>query len=225
MSLPKPYFENDRATLYHGDCLEILPHLSGVDAVVADPPYGIGYRPDYGNRRLPNGGWMRRTESPAVIGDDVDFDPSPLLEYPCVLWGGDHYATRLPSTGRWLIWDKRCGVIPERCQSDCEVAWCSNSGPRRIFRHIWDGMVKDSERGQQRAHPTQKPIEVMKWCLEFVDGDCILDPFMGSGTTGVACMKLGRRFIGIEIEEKYCAIAARRIAEASEWDALLRSAQ
>jgi site-specific DNA-methyltransferase (adenine-specific)/modification methylase len=208
--------EIGNATLYHGDCLEILPRLEGVDAVITDPPYGINYRHDYARRKMPNGSWMKRTSMPAVYGDDHEFDPTPLLDFSLVLlWGANHYAHRLPHNGKWLIWDKRCQIVPPRNQADCEIAWLSKYGSARIFYHLWDGMVKDSERGETRVHPTQKPVAVMKWCIEQAGmPETILDPFMGSGTTGVACMQLGRKFIGIEIERKYFDISCKRIEEA-----------
>ncbi len=152
---------------------------------------------------------------PSVIGDDVDFDPSFLFVGKAqILWGANHYSHRLSHNGRWLIWDKRCQIIPPRNQADCELAWCSDYGAARIFYHIWDGMVKDSERGQQREHPTQKPLAVMSWCMGFYpEARIVVDPFMGSGTTLRAAKDLGRKGIGIEIEECYCEIAARRMAQ------------
>ena len=206
-----------------GDALEILPTLEAgsVDAVVTDPPYGISYRPDYGNRRLPNGGWMRRTTAPAVIGDEKPFDPKPILGVcdVAILWGANHFKARLPEGGRWLVWDKRCGKVPPRCQSDVELAWCSIDGVERIFRHLWDGFVKESERGEPRIHPTQKPVELMKWCLELLElprGAVVLDPFAGSFTTALACMQLGLGFIGIEISPEHFEAACERIKKAVE---------
>lgn len=202
------------ATLYLGDYLEILPTLPKVDAVIADPPYGIGYV--NGAINIQN---ATKFSGVAVIGDDVAFDPAPLLAFPDVcLWGANHFADRLPiRDGRWLVWDKRCGIIPERDTSDFEMAWARGSGGKadRMFRLFWDGFNKQTERGVQRDHPMQKPVDLMLWCMKFYPtAQTILDSFMGSGTTGVACMNLGRRFIGIEIEEKYFDIACERIENA-----------
>lgn len=183
------------------------------DAVISDPPYGIGFAHGGG------GGKLARSTAfahEAIIGDDRPFDPSDFLRFrTVVLWGANHFAERLPSSAGWLIWDKRDGVCSND-QADCEIAWTNKTTPARIIRHLWNGMLKASERGESRVHPTQKPIAVMEWCLRQTThhGETILDPFMGSGTTGVACAKLGRKFIGIEIEPKYFDIACRRIEAA-----------
>jgi len=199
------------ATLYLGDCREILPTLPKVDAVVTDPPYGIGYVHRGG------GGCLARSTQfggVAVVGDELPFDPAPWLGFPeVILWGANHYASRLPDATCWLTWDKRDGVCAND-QADCEHAWTNLAGPARLKRHLWNGMLKQSERGAARVHPTQKPVAVMQWAIEQTDARSILDPFMGSGTTGVAAIKLGRKFIGIEIEPKYFDIACRRIEEA-----------
>lgn len=200
------------ATLYCGDYRDILPMLD-VDAVVSDPPYGIGFAHGGGGGKL-----ARSTvfAGVAIAGDDKPFDPSDFLRFrTVVLWGANHYAERLPSSAGWLIWDKRDGVCSND-QADCEIAWTNAPMPARLMRHLWNGMLKASERGESRVHPTQKPVAVMEWCLKLVTvtGEKVLDPFMGSGTTGVACAKLGRKFIGIEIEPKYFDIACRRIEQA-----------
>ena len=200
-------------TLFLGDCRDILPTLGKVDAVIADPPYGIGFV------HSGKGGKLARSTSfggVAIVGDDVAFDPSPFLSFPkVVLWGGNHFANSLPSSSGWLIWDKRDGVCSND-QADCEIAWTNFKTPARVIRHLWNGMLKASERGEIRVHPTQKPVAVMEWCLDRASntGDTVLDPFMGSGTTGVACAKNDRKFIGIEIDEGYFDIACDRIRKA-----------
>ena len=195
------------ATLYLGDCLEILPTLGKVDAVVTDPPYGIGHK-------MTQGGNSPRNTKP-IFGDDKPFDPSPFLSWPCLMFGADHFSERLPA-GTFHVWDKNPHGAVTDAFSDAELFWTSWGGARRVFRHLWKGMCQASEKGgKQRWHPTQKPIALMEWCLGFLpDAHTILDPFMGSGTTGVACAKLGRRFIGIEIDPGYFEIACRRIDEA-----------
>jgi site-specific DNA-methyltransferase (adenine-specific) len=203
------------ATLYLCDCTQILDRIEA-DACISDPPYGINLRAAYGQgtRKYPNG--KRREPSKqytqTVIGDDKKFDPTPLLRFPTVLlWGAENYCDSLP-TGRWLVWDKRCGVIPQRTQGDCEFAWSNRKGVSRVFRHIWDGMVRDSEQGQQREHPTQKPVALMEWCIEQAGFPAVIfDPYMGSGTTGVAAMNTGKKFIGAEIDPKYFDVACDRI--------------
>jgi site-specific DNA-methyltransferase (adenine-specific) len=184
-------------------------------ALVTDPPYGIGFV------HSGKGGKLARSTQfggEAIVGDDKPFDPSPWLSFPhVILFGANHFAHRLPPSSHWLIWDKRDGVCSND-QAECEMAWTNLRGPARLTRHLWNGMLKASEKGQQRVHPTQKPIEVMRWCIEQLPDDCqtILDPFMGSGTTGVAAVNLGRKFIGIEIEEKYFSIACKRIEQATK---------
>jgi site-specific DNA-methyltransferase (adenine-specific)/modification methylase len=193
-----------------GDCREVMPGLERVDAVVTDPPYGIGYVHGADKRKFASA----HNERP-IIGDDMPFNPDPWLQWPCILWGANHFASRLPGGGQWLVWDKRDGV-GFNDQSDIEIGWIS--GPRRadrIFSHLWSGWTKASERGVPRQHPTQKPIVVMEWCLGFLpDAKTILDPFMGSGTTLVACQRLGRAGIGIERDPGYFDIACRRVEEA-----------
>jgi len=208
----KPYYSEDGCTIYHGDCREILPLLEPVDLVLTDPPYGIGFV--HGAENIPN---ATKFQGVAVIGDDQDFDPSPWLAFPsCILWGANHYCMRLPGEGRWLVWDKRDGYdCYGKDMSDVEIGWMS--GPRRadrIHRQLWGGFLREGERETPRVHPTQKPVALMKWCLSFAaEAQLILDPFMGSGTTLRAAKDLGRKAIGIEIEERYCEIAATRLAQ------------
>lgn len=193
-----------------GDCREILPTLGKVDAVVTDPPYGIAYQKGAGGRGKHT---VRNIE--AIAGDAEPFDPSPFLDSDdVILWGGNHFAARLPH-GRWLAWDKLAGMDEFDSFSDVEFAWRKGRGKDRIFSHMWKGICKASEKaqGKERWHPTQKPIALMEWCVGMTTGT-VLDPFMGSGTTGVACARLARPFIGIEIEPRYFDIACRRIEEA-----------
>lgn len=211
---------HEKYKLIQGDCLEVMKSLpaGSVDAVITDPPYGIDIMLHPKNIHVSSRACVGREYAP-VIGNDELFDPEPLLAFPKVcLWGANHFAHRLPHIGQWLIWDKRCNQQPSRNQADCEVAWCSQYGAARIYYHVWDGMIKDSERGESRVHPTQKPVALMRWCLDILkipEGATVLDPFMGSGTTGVACMQTGRRFIGIEIDPTYYAIAEKRIRDAA----------
>jgi len=197
------------ATLYHGDCLEIFPNLDKVDAVVTDPPYGIGYKASVPS----NANTVGNVNLGAIAGDDKLFDPSPWIRWPCILWGANHFAQRVPH-GRWLAWNKLGGKQPWDQFSDVEFAWQNKRAADKIFSHLWKGMCQKG-RGEKRSHPTQKPVALLEWCLTFVpEAETILDPFMGSGTTGVACANLGRKFIGIEIERKYFDIACERIEAA-----------
>jgi len=200
------------ALLIRGDCLEILPHLAGrYDAVISDPPYGIGYNPS-----SPTGSKWKNVKR--IIGDDAPFDPAPLLGHVktvCLL-GANNFANRLPNSRRWFVWDKRPGM-KSMSYSDCELAWCSTTGPARMIRVVWSGTNRGEERGEH-WHPTQKPIEVMRQIIEATtkSDDVILDPYMGSGTTGVAALRAGRNFIGVEIANRWFkAATARIVAEVS----------
>lgn len=218
----KPTWERDGVQLYLGDCLSILPTLGKVDAVVTDPPYGIGHVKGIGGHGLHN----RRNVKP-VYGDDIDFDPSPLLRFAnVVMFGADHYSQRLPH-GRWIAWDKRGEPFftNEDSFSDVEFIWHSKRGAAAICTYRWKGLacVKRGENGGRRDHPTQKPVGIMLWLLEEITaGDVVCDPFMGSGTTGVACVRTGRRFIGIEIEPKYFEIAVKRIEKEMDSQPLIK---
>lgn len=195
-------------TLYLGDCREILPTLVGIDALISDPPYGIAHVKRAGGRGKHN----RRNIAP-IAGDATPFDPTHLLKYPdVIIWGASHYAQRLPH-GRWYVWDKLGKMESYDSFSDIEIAWHNKRGAERIFRHMWKGICQDSEKDATREHPTQKPVVLMVWCIEQVTGQFICDPYMGTGTTGVAAVRKGRKFIGIEIDPKYFDIACRRISE------------
>lgn len=201
--------------LIQGDCLDVLPSLGRFDAVVTDPPYGIGHKA-HSNSALQNGKPRTKFYADAkIIADDKAFDPSPWLSFPCVMWGANHYAASLPR-GRWLVWNKLGHLQPWDTFSDVEIAWCSEAGSDRIFSLLWKGLAQGEKiGGGERFHPTMKPIGLMEWCLGFVpSAEIILDPYMGSGTTGLACVRQGRSFIGIETEERYFDIACKRIEEA-----------
>lgn len=198
------------ATLYCGDCMDILPTLSKVDAVITDPPYGIGA----GKASFKNG-----TRKNAPKYDYGDWDASaPSAELinsvvcsgnTAILWGGNYFA--LPASRCWLVWDK--GIPSTMTYAMAELAWTNMDAVVSVHKTVWIGAnAKDSD---GRLHPTQKPITVMRWCIEKSGNpQTILDPFMGSGTTGVAAIQLGRSFIGIEREPKYFEIACKRIEQA-----------
>lgn len=208
-------------TLYLGDCRNLLNALPRSDALISDPPYGIDFKWKGANRRGRASGlsWGlgRQSAEPEwsdIIGDNEAFDPSPWLKFDqIILWGGNNYP--LPPARGWLIWDKRCGSTPDN-HGDAEMAWTNLDSVIRIHRQLWRGIVRQGDENVangNKEHPTQKPLALMTWCCRMTTG-AILDPFMGSGTTGVAAVKLGRRFIGIEIEPRYYEIALRRISEA-----------
>jgi len=187
------------ATLYLGDCLEILPTLPKVDAVVTDPPYGIGIAANPVRQKHARSNWDDAPPAASLLDSIRDMAPVQ------VIWGGNYFD--LPPTQGFVIWDK---VQPEEFSlSMCEYAWTNLKKPAKMFkRHVVS---------YTKQHPTQKPLELMEFCLRYAgDPDVVLDPFMGSGTTGVACMNLGRKFIGIEIEPKYFEIACERIKAAQD---------
>lgn len=202
------------ATLYLGDCRTILPTLGKVDAVVTDPPYGINYSHSGGGKGIHSMG-TTRTQTAKIAGDAEPFDPSHLIAYRALLFGADHYLRRLPDGGMFHVWDKDPkGVLSWDSFSDAELFWTSWTRSRACFRYLWKGLCQEGQ-GERRFHPTAKPVKLMEQCIELTgDGEIICDPYMGSGTTGVACMNLGRKFIGIEIEPKYFDIACRRIEDA-----------
>jgi site-specific DNA-methyltransferase (adenine-specific)/modification methylase len=199
------------ATLILGDCRDVLPTLGRVDAVVTDPPYGIGY--DATHTKYRHG-----IDRGDLIWDREPFDPSPILALglPTVMWGGNCFASNLPDHAGWLAWVKTVRNEADIRQADMELAWTNCVRRPQTFVHLWIGAYRDSESGIRNEHPTQKPIVVMDWCIRVSvpTANTILDPFMGSGTTGVACANLNRRFIGIEIEPRYFDIACRRIEQA-----------
>lgn len=203
-------------TLYLGDCLEILPTLGKVDAVVTDPPYGIGES----GRKVRSRGTSSERVRRMTVTDYGDFDWD---EKPCspetiaqmralsdwqIIFGGNFF--ELPPTSCWLVWDK----LNTGDFADCELAWTNLPKAVRRLQFHWNGCMR-KERDIPREHPTQKPVGVMSWVLGHLPGSqSVLDPFMGSGTTGVACAHLALKFTGIEREPRYFDIACRRIEEA-----------
>lgn len=214
-----------RVTLYLGDCRDILPTLEGVDACVSDPPYGISW--DTKESRFA-GGTRERKDWEAIEGDDVEFDPRHLLHFErCVLFGYPYFAKHLP-IGNTLIWDKR-HTNGKSWLSDAEMAWSKSQYKKlgahaggygcHIFQHTWQGFVRSEP--DPKMHPTQKPVAVMAWVMEKakVPADAtVLDPYMGSGTTGIACIRTGRRFVGIEKDPAHYATALERIRRELEGD-------
>lgn len=190
-------------TLYLGDCAHVLPALGAIESVVTDPPYGIGADKKKAHSSIrDNGAWKDNGWDNGRPSSTVFYR---LLQADEVaIWGGNYFADLLPASGGWLVWRK-----PEAetgfSLADGELCWTNKEFALRI---------RTLPRRDGNVHPTQKPVEVMQWTLQFIKGLNILDPFMGSGTTGVACVKMGRRFTGIEINEEYFDIACERIRKA-----------
>ena len=184
-----------------GDCRDIIGGLE-FDAILTDPPYGIGAG------QMPLGKW-RTSKMAKGDWDATAPDLAMLPQVPSIIWGGNYFD--LPPSRAFLIWDKGAG-FKGRDFAECEMAWCSFDANARVFQH--DPLARGDYR--DKKHPTQKPIALMEWCLGFLpDARTILDPFMGSGTTLVACQKLGRQGIGIELDPDYFAIACKRVDEAT----------
>ena len=206
------------ATLYRGDCMDVLPTLPKVDAVITDPPYGIGMCKSQNNKNgkygKQNGEQHESLDWDAAIPDKPVFDLLIECAQFQVFWGANYYSQHLTNERGWIVWDKLNDGFYST--SDGELAW-TNIGQRlKFFRrsHGLDKgfMVKD---GYGNVHPTQKPVPLMAFCIENCPkAETILDPFMGSGTTGVAAVQMGRQFIGIEREPKYFDIACKRIEDA-----------
>lgn len=190
--------EDGRVVLYCADCLAVLPELTGIDAVVTDPPYGVNHKPGKGRMSKVAGG---------IIGDEAPPDLRWVAEFPAVVWGGNNFCDQLPRSTGWLVWDK---TNPETCEhSMAEVAWTNVVRTIRLHRENYSGFMRGRDGW---FHQHQKPPALMVWCLQWIaEGATVLDPFMGSGTTGIACIRTGRRFIGIEIDPHYFEVAKARI--------------
>ena len=227
MAVPVSRVEHiGRARLYLGDCLDVLPTLERFDACVTDPPYGIkqdkgfdgfdgfgGFGPPIARRQY-EGEWDQARPSADVLALVVGAGNRSII------WGGQYFADLLPAQGKWLWWDK-LQTMPTF--GDGELAWTNLKGvaPKK-FVYSNNGLMA-KEKG--REHPTQKPVQLMKWCLGFLpDAQSIIDPFMGSGTTGVAAVQMERNFIGIEKDPRYFDLACKRIEDAQRQGSLFSEA-
>lgn len=191
------------ATLYLGDCLEVLPTLAPADAMITDPPYGIGIAANPVRQKHAKQDWDNAPATPEVIQALLKAAPIQII------WGGNYFG--LPASQGFLVWDK---VQPEGLTlSMCEYAWTNLQQPAKLFRrHV---------ASYEKWHPTQKPVELMRWCLERAGMPTLtIDPMMGAGTTGVAAVGLGKQFVGIEIHEPYFNIACERIENAQRQERL-----
>jgi DNA modification methylase len=207
------------AELWLGDCRDILPTLPKVDAVITDPPYGMDWDTD--STRFTGGGYKRgdgREDWGAIAGDSEAFDPQPWLRFPrVVMFGANHYGEWLP-VGTTLVWIKKADHLFGTFLSDAELAWMKGGHGVYCYRKQFPPPSRMAENGGgEVAHPTQKPVGLMAWCMDRAKVDrgmIVLDPYMGSGSTGVAAVTTERQFIGIEREPKYFDIACRRIEDA-----------
>ena len=199
-----PYYERGGITIYHGDCREILPVQC--DVIVSDPPYAMAV----------DTGKLQRIGKPDYQWHDVEHSGGVCVELllsmnkPMVLFGANGYAHRLPPHAGWVVWDKQADGFKQG--SPAELAWTNCLRNLRMFRLNYRGFTT---RQDPKMHPMQKPLALMRWLLALPDlpAGTVLDPFMGAGTTVVAAQQSGRKAIGIEIEERYCEIAAKRLAQ------------
>lgn len=215
MSFEKVVIGN--AELYCGDCIDVMPLLPKVDAVITDPPYGIGVDRSmsaaggtkYGAAMASKRQYEAKGWDDKPIGQ-VEIDLIKQAGKVQIIFGGNYFA--LPPSRCWLVWDKRTnGEF-----ADCELAWTNMDKVVKRIEWMWNGMLRKNQETRYE-HPTQKPVGVMQWCIEQADmPETVLDPFMGSGSTGVACMNLDRCFVGIEIDRKYFDIACERIERAQQ---------
>jgi site-specific DNA-methyltransferase (adenine-specific) len=203
----KPYYEEAGIMIYHGDCRDVLPSVASADLVLTDPPYGISYVGGTGQ---------------TVTGDSEPFDPRPLLKYGrCVIWGADNFAHLLPASRGWMVWSKiqSQSMIDGRSRmssAPVELAWSNVASNPELFNHYWAGGLNfRASELWTKYHPTQKPVALMRWIVDrwTQPNDLVLDPYMGAGPVAVACKELGRRYIGVEIEERYCETAVKRLAQ------------
>ena len=209
-----PYYEQDGITIYHGDCRDGL--LGRFDLLLTDPPYGIGEA----RANNPSRGKMAIAKDYGISNwDDKTVDAismQSLVGRACsaIVFGGNYYD--FPPSKCWLVWDK---VNHGNDFADCELAWTNLDMAVRKFEYMWNGMLRTKIRSvdEHRYHPTQKPVALMEWCISLAEKkvkvDTVLDPFMGSGTTLVAAKRLGKTAVGIDREEKYCEIAAKRLSQ------------
>ena len=201
-----PYYDHGGITIYHGDCREILPTLGKFDLLLTDPPYGLGRVLQQGNRQRP-GAWGGLYEADGFDWDQQISDgllPALQQATDAVVWGGNYYP--LPPARGWLIWDK---IVRQFSSGHAELAWTTLDQPVRCFSYSHGQLANEGKR-----HPTQKPLPLMSWCLGFFpEAKTVVDPYMGSGPVAKACKDRGLQYVGIELVERYCEIAVRRLAQ------------
>lgn len=207
--------ENQRIIV--GDCLEELRKLpdKSVELLLTDPPYGLNIA-SKGTLSIKGASSKKRefakSDWDTFAPTKEYFDEMLRVSRNHIIWGGNYFAHMLPPTQCWLVWWKKDG-LPRGTFADCELAWTSFKKPALVYNSRWHGFIRDSKE-ERVAHPTQKALDVMRWCVEefSVKGDTILDPFLGSGTTLVACSQLGRSGVGFDVSEEYAAIARERLS-------------
>jgi len=197
------------------DAVEKLLNGAKIDLVFTDPPYGINEKGDRSNR----GGLTQGNKLQDFKDDTIQYAIDAynivegVLKVPRqVWWGANYYCHSLPLSNNWFVWDKRVEEKQKDTQSDCELAWVKSKWSSvRIFRHLWKGLIKESERGQKRVHPTQKPVALAEWGFDyFKEFDTVLDLFGGSGSTLIAAEKKQKQCFMMEFEPHYCDVIVKR---------------
>ncbi len=220
--MSKVIFKTKRVVVIYGDSVPLIPMLrkKKVTAIIADPPYGIGYDFDH-SKRQPTFRRAVSNDFGVLENDNKPFDPTPWVDFDkVVLFGANNFAARLPSSNGWIVWDKTGfgRVVHNKGQGDAELAWTKGcTGAVRVYNQLWKGICREGE-GLPRVYPSQKPIGLFYWVIKRFTKpeDIICDPYMGSGTTLLAALKAGRRCIGIDINRKACDIAVERLRD-SDW--------
>jgi DNA modification methylase len=184
----------------------IKSQCNQIDCILTDPPYGVSYKSPTGSAMAQRGDYN------IIEGDQIEFEPNILFKYcqNVITWGANHYANKLDNSAGWIVWDKREGIAINN-NSDCELAWTNMINSARLFHHKWNGMIKASEQGEKRIHPTQKPVKLFEWCLELVKaGNYVLDLFAGSGITIIAAENTNRVATIVEKDISYASATLKR---------------
>ena len=203
--------------IHNNDCLKFMRKMSdkSVDLVLTDPPYGIN---ENNEKNLSRGILTKPKDYGHYDWDKKKiekkyFDEIFRISKNQIIFGGNYYGSILGDTSCYIVWDKNNG---NNDFADCELAWTSFKTAVRKYKYTWNGMIQENMKNKEyRYHPTQKPVGLFSKIIEDYskENDLILDPFLGSGTTAVACQNLHRNFIGIEKEEKYCKISRERLRQ------------
>lgn len=213
--------------ILHGDSYTMVEQWPSDAALLTDPPYGMGYKSTHST--APNRQHLQRIDGDfaPIIGDDQPFDPAPWLRFRWVcLWGAQFFADTLPPSRQWFVWDKRAGKTPSD-QSDAELAWTNQAGPVRLYTHLWRGMMRAGEENivhSPKLHPMQKPVSLWLWVLQQLripQGTLVIDPFAGSASLGVACMRYGCAYLGVEIDAHYWQVGTDRLEREARQPVLL----
>lgn len=217
----KPYFENKSGKLFHADCLDIMATLGRVDLILTDPPYGLSLGNCGANLGIKGSAGIGKTKKynkshtawDTKRPDSIYFDTMFDVSINQIIWGANYFLDCLPPSRCYIVWYKRQGLPPQDF-ADCEIAWASYDRNAIVYNCRWHGFIRDSKE-KKDYHPTQKPLNVMMFCLqEFSNSsELVLDPFAGSGTSLLAAQKLDHSYIGIEKSERFCEIAAKRLEQ------------